>query len=97
MFFSAVPNFDVRRTGICVHTRTGPNLPFLFFGGYPKGPSSAVEAAVTLNVRPQQQIANKGLPIAPHARMGELLPKIVGGPRLRCQLNLVAPTDFVSD
>ena len=36
MFFSAVPNFDVRRTEICVHTRTGQNLPFLFLEGTQK-------------------------------------------------------------
>ena len=52
VFFGGA-DFGVRRPEICVHTRTGQNLPFLFFGGYPKGPSSAVEAAVTLNVRPQ--------------------------------------------
>ena len=36
---------------------TGQKLAFLTSGMYSKGPSSAVEAAVTLNDRPQQQIA----------------------------------------
>ena len=65
---------------------TGQNLAFLTSGMYSKGPSFAVEDAVTLNDRPQQQIAKDCRSHHMHDAVEplELLPRVLIGSGERC-------------